>query len=80
MAVYFRTAEMEHGGPFHCFNCGKKLATRVRGSCHIQFLCPRCKAFISIKLKEPINWSKEKDEEEPMVTGKETKVAAGGAV
>lgn len=58
MPAYFRTPEMEGGGPFHCFNCGKKLAIKIKGNCYIQFHCPRCKAFISIKMKEPINPSK----------------------
>ena len=62
MAIYFRTPEMGNGGPFHCFNCGKKLAVKVKGNCHIQFLCPRCKTFIDIKMKESINWNKEADE------------------
>lgn len=56
MTQYFRTPEMQNGGPFNCQNCGKKLAVKIKGPCHIQFKCPRCHAFISIKMSEPVNW------------------------
>jgi phage FluMu protein Com len=65
MSVYFRTPEMQTGGPFKCFNCGKKLAVKLKGNCHVQFSCPRCKAFISVHMKEPVNWSKNEQQHIP---------------
>jgi phage FluMu protein Com len=53
---YFRSPEMQNGGPFLCYNCSKKLAVKIKGPCHIQFKCPRCHAFISIKMSEPVAW------------------------
>lgn len=66
MSNYFRSPEMQNGGPFFCLNCKKKLAVKIRGNCHIEFLCPRCKSFISIKMKEPINWSTKREELKPI--------------
>ncbi len=54
MADYMRRPEMMEGGPFHCYNCGRKLAVKVRGSAlELQFICPRCHAYIFIKMNEP---------------------------
>lgn len=58
MGNYFRTPEMEKGGPFRCPNCNKVLAVKLKGDCLIQFKCPRCKAFISVKMNEPVNWAR----------------------
>lgn len=74
MPVYFRTPEMEGGGPFYCFNCKRMLAIKIKGNCHIQFHCPRCKAFISIALREPINLSKWKGTAETGEVKKEGEV------
>ena len=57
MVNYFRTPEMQEGGPFHCFNCKKKLAVKLKGNMLVQFYCPRCHAFITIKLNEPVPWA-----------------------
>ena len=60
MTSYFRSPEMNDGGPFLCPNCNKKLAVKLKGNCLVQLLCPRCHSFISIKMKEPVNWDKTK--------------------
>ena len=56
MSNYFRTPEMQKGGPFRCPNCNKVLAVKLKGKCLVQFKCPRCKSFISVKMNEPVNW------------------------
>ena len=59
MPQYYRTAAMQEGGLFKCFNCDKTLAIKLKGNCFVQFFCPRCHAFITVKMREPVNWSKE---------------------
>ena len=56
MTNYFRTPEMQNGGAFRCYNCNKKLAVKLKGDFHAQFKCPRCQAFISVHMKEKVNW------------------------
>lgn len=56
MVSYFRTPEMQSGKGFRCHNCGKLLMVRVKGNCVVQLQCHRCKAFISIHLKEQVEW------------------------
>lgn len=65
---YFRSPEMQTGSGFRCQNCGKLLAVKVKSPCDISLKCPRCKAFISYKLREPVPWVKreEKAEEAPV--------------
>ncbi|MCL6542087.1 MAG: hypothetical protein K6T87_16140 [Roseiflexus sp.] len=55
-ANYFRTPEMQTGKGFRCFNCGKLLAVKLRGNFEVSFRCPRCKAYIFIKMGEKIPW------------------------
>lgn len=73
MADYFRTPEMQHGGPFKCQNCGKKLATKIKGPSDITFKCPRCRAFIHIVMGEPVPWANKNKEgsDEHKSTGKQ---------
>lgn len=60
MGSYFRSPEMHSGEGFRCYNCGKKLAIKISGSNYFVMLhCPKCKALISIRMKEPVNWKGE---------------------
>jgi DNA-directed RNA polymerase subunit RPC12/RpoP len=60
MTTYFRTPEMQNGGPFKCFNCGKTLAIKLGGDkLSAEFKCKRCKAYILIKVGEEIPWKLE---------------------
>ena len=61
---YFRSPEMMSGRGFRCFNCGKLLAVKLKGQCAVAFSCPRCKAYIFVKMKEPLPWAPRKEEEE----------------
>lgn len=58
---YFRCAEMANGRGWRCPNCSKLLMVKARGNMLVQLVCQRCKAFISIRLKEPITWGQEED-------------------
>jgi phage FluMu protein Com len=64
VANYFRTPEMQTGKGFRCFNCGKLLAVKLRGDLEVSFRCPRCKAYIFVKMGEKIPWANEKPKEE----------------
>lgn len=67
MSHYFRTPEMQSGGPFRCYNCNKKLAIKMQGNDYvIQLRCPRCKAFITVKMNEPINHTPIAPSKEPV--------------
>ncbi len=60
---YFRTKQMERGGPFHCFNCGKKLTIKVTGTEYeLRLKCPRCKTYFFIKCNEKIPFIKPKEQ------------------
>ena len=58
---YFRTPEMQTGKGFKCQNCNKSLAVKVVGPCEIHFHCPRCKAYITVKMREPVPWVPKKE-------------------
>jgi len=53
---------MVQGGPFRCYNCGKKMITKIMGTVYeLTLECPRCKTEIvtspgevKITCKEPI--------------------------
>lgn len=75
MGNYFRTPEMMSGKGFRCFNCGKMLAVKLKGQCVVAFNCPRCKAYIFIKMREAVPWAPRKEEEEK--TLKTAQVATG---
>jgi len=51
---YFRNPNIFVGGPFRCYNCNKLLLTKLSGDQYkIELKCPRCKAYIIIKMNEP---------------------------
>ena len=55
--AYFRTPQMMEGKGFRCYNCGKLLAVKLDGSEYeVEFKCPRCKAFIRVKMREKVPW------------------------
>jgi len=63
MVQYFRTPAMQSGtGPFLCHNCGKKLAVKLKGQYEVHFACPRCHAYITCRVKEPLPWAKKESE------------------
>ena len=57
MVEYFRTPEMQSGQGFRCYTCGKLLAIKIKGPCVISFVCPRCKTYIFMKMKEAPPWT-----------------------
>lgn len=64
MSHYFRTPEMQNGGPFRCFNCNRQLAIMITGDdYYVKLKCPRCKAIISMKMKEPVSWQAKREHE-----------------
>jgi phage FluMu protein Com len=69
MTNYFRTPQMQSGKGFRCFNCGKLLAVKLRGEYEVSFRCPRCKAYLFVKMGEKIPWAETKQEvkDEPEV-------------
>lgn len=62
MTNYFRTPNMQLGKGFRCYNCGKLLAVKLRGQYEVSFRCPRCKAYIFVKMGEKLPWAEETKE------------------
>jgi len=55
MGSHFQTGEMEGEKPFRCYNCNKQLLVNINGSDYtIDLTCPRCKAKITMELRNPI--------------------------
>lgn len=59
MSSYFRTPEMVTGKGFRCYNCGHQLAVKIDGNAYVvELVCRKCKAFIRVKMNEPVPWKK----------------------
>lgn len=55
MSKYYRTEEMENGGPFKCLSCGALLIAKIKGNCELHLDCKRCKSSIDIKMERPLS-------------------------
>lgn len=51
---YFRAPEMFGDKEFKCPNCNKLMIRHIIGVYELRLECPRCKAEIAVKTKEPI--------------------------
>lgn len=60
---HYETAEIQQGGPFHCFVCGKLLAIKVDGNIFtLEMTCHRCKTFYHIHCKNPLKFKQALEE------------------
>lgn len=48
---------MMSGKGFRCPNCNKSLAVKLVSPSEVAFHCPRCKAYIYIRMREPVPWA-----------------------
>jgi len=67
VGVYFRNSAMMAGGPFRCYNCNRLLMVKLTGDQYkVELKCPRCKAYIIIKMRESVPWAKKEEKPEEL--------------